>query len=595
MDVLDISRAGDILSAAIIALPAIGFARSLSTELILQVTDVSPGVLAIAGDTGAVNDAIQLRGVLIGLMLAIAAGVVWLALRSGILTTTPVPTDFRRLLDPRVNTFGGVGSWIVVSAVATMLVTFLVVVSAFPSSTGAMLGGIAITVGILGSWTALIGLLTLVLRRRRPLAAFEFVGFRSDPLIALLLVIPLITTQIAGAAQVHAIDQSRFASPERQRLEGAFQAWLDRNAGCEVDVPGADGESVRIRPFVLLAAEGGGIRAATWTTATMAELVEAGSCASNSVFLSSGVSGGSIGLAIAANPSWDPADLVGASPEEAHVMAEQMRADVLALSESTALATAMIGFLVSDPIAATTGLRLPSAESDGEWRDRASLIENSWRDADERLAAPYDADVAAPTGAVALNATDIRSGCRAIVSQIELGPGDLGSTVPGTVMDHLQQFAGDDVKLSRQTNECSFGLSEPPLTLDVLDYFECTPTEGEPRRANMDWATAGLLSARFPFVTPSGTVGGFYGQCAMPRLQLVDGGYAENSGLALLADTAPRIATLVRAYNTQVRSEDEPLVVPYALYAENSPGSLAGAPDRSDNPELRCPTRGAGY
>ena len=105
-----------------------------------------------------------------------------------------------------------------------------------------------------------------------------------------MLVIPVVVAQLSGSVALHGVDRLAVdAAPvERPDLEQAFADWLERSDGCETTIDG-----IAVRPLVLVAAEGGGIRAATWTVATLAEFAADGRCAADSVFLSSGVSGGS--------------------------------------------------------------------------------------------------------------------------------------------------------------------------------------------------------------------------------------------------------------------------------------------------------------
>ena len=102
--------------------------------------------------------------------------------------------------------------------------------------------------------------------------------------------------------------------------------------------------------------------------------------------------------------------------------------------------------------------------------------------------------------------------------------------------------------------------------------------------------TAALLTARFPYVTPSGVV-----DCPGPdkilpsgddvSTQIVDGGYAENTGVGTLNDLMPRLLADVRHHNGCVIAGDprpptcigEPsadtLVVPQLVYFDNGTGS----------------------
>lgn len=565
----DSRRAGAVLSALIVALPALGFARSVSTQVFLAISAPRPD-----GDAPPYwlltvpTEKVVISASVIVLMLVISVAVLWL-------TTGAHDGADAAMAAPLI---GSAGWRIWAALMAALLVAALASMAIWPSLVGQTLGPIAVTVGALGAEVALVGLLSLVLSFRAPLHLFRWVGLKSDPVVAIFLLVPLLIGQFAGTPTLHSIDRLPAPVPwERAKLGEAFTAWLERSDGCVAKVQDAGGAAHSIRPLVLVAAEGGGIRAAVWTVAAMSELVSAGGCASNSVFLSSGVSGGSIGLAIAANPPWDPKDLMKADQPTAEAMAHDLREAVHAVGGSTALATAVQGLLVTDPIASTTGIRLPSYESSWRWRDRASLIEQSWRDAYPPLSSAFDASADAPTGLVVLNSTDIRSGCRVVVSQVELGPGETGLTAPPR-----------DFPITDPTATCSEGVGEPALTIDMLDLFErCS------NRAT-DWATAGLLSARFPVVTPSGTIGTGLNECGRPRLQLVDGGYAENSGLGLLADTAPTIGKIIREYNTLLRAPGDPLVVPYVMYMQNSPKPITEPLGIRDTAEAFVPLVGAG-
>jgi hypothetical protein len=447
----------------------------------------------------------------------------------------------------------------------------------WPLTVGGALGVVAVAVGLLGAITSLLGLIVLSLRRRRPLALFELLGMRSDPVIALVLVIPVVVAQLSGSVALHGVDRLAVdaAAVERPDLEQAFDDWLERSDGCEATIDGAI-----VRPLVLVAAEGGGIRAATWTVATLAELAADGRCAADSVFLSSGVSGGSIGLAVAA--TLDRSD-DGSATSPGADYPERVRAAIDDIGGSAALPAALVGLFGSDPLASTTGLRSPTFEDPTRWRDRAALIEDAWRDADAALALPWGAEPAAPTGLVVFNSADILSGCRVVVSQVDLGDGRFGSTT--------EQGHGGDAEGNAQRPRCDQGSAEPPLTLDLVDFFGSCDF-------GADWATASMLSARFPVVTPGGVIdrsaacGADEGALGddRDRLHLVDGGYAENSGLGLIADIAPDLARIIAEYN----SEADVDVVPHLVYIQNSPGAYLAPRGQESVPELAVPLAGFG-
>lgn len=574
---LRVAAAGDILAVLVVVVGALGVARSF-------------GSLVIVGAAGGTIDPSTFWRALVFTLLAIgvAAALALLPGRWRIESADdpPAPTGgaLRRMalreFDPRQDCPSITPLGIVIVAIVTVLaVGFIGAAGLWPLTVGGALGVVAVAVGLLGAITSLLGLIVLSLRRRRPLALFELLGLRSDPVIALVLVIPVVVAQLSGSAALHGVDRlvadDSTGAVERPDLEQAFADWRERSAGCESEVDG-----VAVRPLVLVAAEGGGIRAATWTVATLAEFAADGRCAADSVFLSSGVSGGSIGLAVAAtldrDDDGDAADLSSGYPD-------RVRQAIEDIGRSAALPGALVGLFGSDPLASTTGLRSPTLEDPTRWRDRAALIEDAWREADDRLALPWGADPAAPTGLVVFNSTDILSGCRVVVSQVDLGAGGSGSTT--------EETHGGDTEGNAQRPRCDQGSAEPPLTLDLVDFFGACAL-------GADWATASMLSARFPVVTPGGVIdrsaacGADSGGAGddRDRLHLVDGGYAENSGLGLIADIAPDLARVIAEYNEGTEVD----VVPYLVYIQNSPGAYLAARAQESVPELSVPLAGFG-
>lgn len=574
--VLRIAAAGDLLAVLVVVVGLLGVARSY-------------GSLVVVGLAGGMVDAgtFLRAGIVTVLAIGIAA---LLALLPGRLRIDspddpPAPTggswrrDALREFDPRQDcpSITRLGL-VIVGVVAVSAVGFIGAAGLWPLTVGHALGVVAITVGLLGAITTLLGLIVLSLRRRRPLALFELLGLRSDPVIALVLVIPVVVAQLSGSVGLHAIErlQADAGVPDRPTLRQGFDDWLERSRGCDTEIAG-----VPVRPLVLVAAEGGGIRAATWTVATLAEFAADGRCAADAVFLSSGVSGGSVGLALAA--TLDRADDGSPPAALSSDYPERVRTAVQDLGRGASLPAAIIGLFGSDPLASTTGIRSPTIEDPERWRDRAALIEDGWRDASRPLALPWDAEPSGPTGLVVFNSADILSGCRVAVSQVELGSGTSGSTIERPNLA--------DAEGNTQRPRCDQGSAEPPLTLDLVDAFGSCPL-------GTDWATSAMLSARFPVVTPGGIVdrSEFCGGTATgdrDRLHLVDGGYAENSGIGLLADLAPDLSRIVTEYNS-TRRGDGALVVPYLVYIQNSPGAYLAPRAQESVPELAVPAAGFG-
>jgi hypothetical protein len=573
--VLRVAAAGDILAVLVVVVGALGVARSFGSLVIV-------GAAGGAVDAGTLWRAVALTLLAIGVAAVMSLLPGRLRIESADDPEPPAGGWLRRAahreFDPRQDcpSITGLGI-VIVAVVAVSAVGFIGAAGLWPLTVGGALGVVAVAVGLLGAITSLLGLIVLSLRRRRPLALFELLGMRSDPVIALVLVIPVVVAQLSGSVALHGVDRLAVdaAAVERPDLEQAFDDWLERSDGCEATIDGAI-----VRPLVLVAAEGGGIRAATWTVATLAELAADGRCAADSVFLSSGVSGGSIGLAVAA--TLDRSD-DGSAASPGADYPERVRAAIDDIGGSAALPAALVGLFGSDPLASTTGLRSPTFEDPTRWRDRAALIEDAWRDADAALALPWGAEPAAPTGLVVFNSADILSGCRVVVSQVDLGDGRFGSTT--------EQGHGGDAEGNAQRPRCDQGSAEPPLTLDLVDFFGSCDF-------GADWATASMLSARFPVVTPGGVIdrsaacGADEGALGddRDRLHLVDGGYAENSGLGLIADIAPDLARIIAEYN----SEADVDVVPHLVYIQNSPGAYLAPRGQESVPELAVPLAGFG-
>lgn len=535
-----VARAGDTLAVVLLIVGGLALVRSVAPYLALmgepgtRLEDLG-GYLAVFGWSLAVSAALALAPWFFAVDLFPGSDSDSVAgqLSETLNYTTAAPEDLRGF---RLGTVAVGGAFAVVLFALIILI---------PRTFGGAVGGVALMILIVGSWTTLVGLASLGLRGRRPFGVFAVIGLKSVPVTTMAILLPLLVAQLSGTSALHAVNENVSAQPDRRSLEQEFDRWLERSGDCAAP----DG----VKPLILVAAEGGGIRAATWTTAVMDQLWQAGRCVRNSVFLSSGVSGGSVGLAIASN----------ASPRS------QMLQNARDLGTSDALPAAIEGLTVIDPIASTTGVRLPNAQSGGRWEDRASLIEHSWRVAVPELGRAFTTRPAAPTGLVVLNGTDLLTSCRVAVSQVILD----GATGP----------AAD--------GECSFGTDEPALTIDLLSRFGPQPDKSICPSFDADWATAAMLSARFPVVTPAGGIHRGDTACPGIDLQVVDGGYAENTGLGLLADIAPRIASIVREHNSS-RSPDEPLVVPYLMYIQNSPGGyLREAPEDSVK-ELLVPIAG---
>jgi hypothetical protein len=305
-------------------------------------------------------------------------------------------------------------------------------------------------------------------------------------------------------------------------------------------------------------------------------------CSSAATFLSSGVSGGSVGLAVAQATTLTTAQLTSAPGprrptfEESTTTANQIRESISSLTHPDTLAVGLSGTIVGDTVASVTGLRV---QADGRWSDRAALIEDTWTQHVPRLADTFPwTEVGAPTGALVLNSTSVGQHCRVVLSQTDLTvPITKPPAAPGNLTDTTEYPLA----------ACDTAAGHPAITVDFTDLFAgCLP--------DISYATAAMLSARFPVVTPSGRM---QGDCASNSWQFIDGGYADGSGLGTIADIAPELARIVRDRNSSegAGTPDNPFVIPVVAYLDDEPRILGPitAPTATVEPLVPLVGRGA--
>ena len=448
-------------------------------------------------------------------------------------------------------------------AVLTGSLVLLLVTASLPTKFADWLGVIGTFELALGCLSVVVAGTVILLQKGGAPEAFWLVGIPYAPVTALLIVSALVAgTRSSGVHDIRdydtALGQSDVTATSRPTLDGLFQQWLEDDESCGLP---AESLPLTVRPMLLYAAEGGGVRAAYWTTkavdrigaprTTEGDQDVADIC--RSAFLSSGASGGSVGLTIASVSG------LGDATDE-----------VKELSGPEALAAATDGLVLRDTLYAATGVPLPSffGPPKPDWADRGTLIEQSWEDSIPALEQPFLKEAAdwawtAP-GALVINSTSTTTACRTLISQIQL------ASSPGACTTGAEPPQADAVTAANST-----------------DLVACTK--------QLRSTTAALLTARFPYVTPSGVV-----DCGHDkRLQVVDGGYAENFGIGTLVDLAPQLMDLVRAHNTCVLrrlaadpcSDDSDLdehgpttlVVPMLVYLDNGSGTdLAQQPGGLD-------------
>jgi len=501
-----------------------------------------------------------------------------------------------------------------------------------PVAAARILGVVACLILALMAVTTIASTMLVMTQEHAPPEAFRLIvpNLRTTPVVVFLLGTVVFAASIGQSAHLHDLrgladspTAAGMAMPVRPALIAAtdvatagpavgsgtpssFATWLADPAACRTTVTVATSTGTRpvvLRPMVMLAADGGGIRAAFWTASAVQRLSAAGGgCGNSSTLFSGGASGGSVGLAVASNTTTPVTD-------------------VTAMSAPAALGAGAVGLTVRDLFIAATGVGLPVLFSDDvvernlaatpagtaprvgwsdrwAWLDRAALIESVWETASPSMRQPFVGS-AAPhggTGQLVLTSTSVATGCRVFVSQ------DTLTRVAGASPSVLGDATGG-------TQPSCTGTDAPAASsFDLLDEFGATaPASGsspgtsatstEARCiADLANSTAGMATARFPYVTPSGDVGPCRGRSGQ---QLVDGGYTENSGIGTIVDLSPSWLAAVRSVNdatarslaTSSTGAGTPpeLIVPIVVYLVDDGGRDVAAPASAPTSEALVP------
>ena len=530
--VASVRTAGDALAVAVAAVTGLGLVRSFT----------APALPGVSG-AGAVSRVGVASGVAVAIGIAIAT-VSW-PLANG-----PVRQRLRMLADGRGPAArladwarqgkmqGGPGWWPWLVAGGPFLVAdaFLVF---FPIWTTHWLGVLGTTVIATGTLAVGLAMLAYLAQTELPLPVFRMFRLNVTPVISIILAIGLIGGIVNSGSLLHKVrgPVTGGTAPGRTSLLADLQSWLANpaTATCAVPAPAGTagaGRPVRVEPFILVAAAGGGIRAAWWAENALSDIA-AQRCGPHDVFAVSSVSGGSVGTAV-----------LDSAPTG------QARADLARIAGPDALAAGIDGLLLRDLIAGVTGLNLTAAQMPpgDRFSDRADLIETAWQDEDVSLKQPFPLRQPTLPWRLLFNSADANSGCRAIIADrvLPMPPG--GQDTTGLTCDLRSADAGGG----------------------SFDFFTRLPC-----MQDIATVTAAMLSARFPYITPSGVVTSCQDTNAIAG-QFVDGGYVDSGGLMTVADLLPSLTAVLRVHNAAALAQAPPgqpvtLVVPVVVYLGNSP------------------------
>lgn len=412
---------------------------------------------------------------------------------------------------------------------------------------GIGVAGIALT-----ACAALLGFLHLLVRR----VGNHEIGFLHIrvPVIALLLAWAIFAVW-QSPLELHQARTVAGVSDSRGSLSGAVGAWLDRELA--VATP-ADGQNPAYLPLLLVGASGGGSKAAYWTdlvldcvvggspppdsisTRSECESDKLASRRARGVFLTSSVSGGSVGIAHYVQRL---ADVENGSPWVDWYTGGDVLSPTIAWGVFHDFPLMLVERLPLVPKLFSPDPQSCNRESWWDCRlelDRAAVQENAiarrpWdggASPDEALTALWSRSVA-PGSTTATPATVFNSALAGSRGRVLASPFDLA---PESVID---ESCGP---VARNTSE---------VATDAIDAHDMLRGQED-----FDVTTAALLSGRFPIIDPPARIGrsktiepkrGDKASClspgvtTLPAVFVRDGGYVENSGLFTITQLLPEI------------------------------------------------------
>ena len=401
----------------------------------------------------------------------------------------------------------------------------------FPVSLPQMVGAAAILFLAIAGWLAF--------------GTFVFCYFtrfsKLPPAIFLFTVWLMVASQFNDNHAIARLDEADTPEFEAPQIDAYIKTWLDAR---KAYLPTREDDPEF--PILVIAAEGGGARAAYWTGSVLSDLNAAapasGLAARDHIFMISGVSGGAVGTATygAALVSADPAGNDISEPVETF-----LTQDFLSPVTAGALYHDFFTDWVPFPLAAFDRSRwLEGAWEDG-WRRSTgnSVFEEDFRRLwDENLGRQALGQI----GAVPLltfNTTSVRSGSNWAVSPVRY------ADTPGC---------------------------------DSRDFIDLIDADGR----GLPLSAAAHLSARFTGISPAGRIElSGYDDCPANGFdRFVDGAYFENSGADVPVQVVRRLEDMLENYCRE-QDIDGPVcltkrmpIIPVAIIAE--------PPEPSNPPEV---------
>lgn len=385
----------------------------------------------------------------------------------------------------------------------------------FPLSTKVLMGGSIVMAAVLFIWstffvqsTVLIGSASVVLLAFAlsvPVGSLiVWLGMRGNvPVLSFLLLWAVI---ISPLADNHVVQTLPGPLVERPAIGVAFDRWFER---LDKEHPTVDGK----HPVILVATEGGGVRAAYWTAAVLTSLTDTIDTFDEHTFAISAVSGGALGSAV-----YDALLVRGAG------MRTKLDEYTPQGNEHRTLRFAAKQMLSQDSLAPTLAAMM---QPDLAQRfvpfplfpDRARALEGGWERAWRGAVARQDGR---PDDTFAGGFLAMMRGREDRIPALFLN---------GTIVETGQRIVASNLDIDDHAGRAD-QLSE------AVDLFEAIG-------GDVRVSTAVDNSTRFTYVSPAGTLlrakkgdGGSPLDCKPGARceHVVDGGYFENSGSATITD-----------------------------------------------------------
>ncbi|HET7433261.1 MAG TPA: hypothetical protein VFN10_00970 [Thermoanaerobaculia bacterium] len=406
----------------------------------------------------------------------------------------------------------------VVLGLTFLLAVVFLVASTFAVQSIGVLGTISIVLISLALWVALGG-------------AIVYVGMKLRvPILTWLAIFAVIISPLADNHTLPSIPNSAPVVNARSTTDKVFDDWYKR---LDAQFP-----NEAVHPVFIVATEGGGIRAAYWTSTVLSSLSDTVPGFTGHLFAISGVSGGSVGAANYASLLVDQAerpDFGLLRPKAREILAYDALAPTLAAFTQQDFVQRFIPApILPDRAEALTG----------GWERAWKEVANSDRFAQSFVAPLTKHQHHLPS--LFLNGTSVETGQRIIASNCRID--------------------NDYAK--------------------AVDIFNANGFD-------LPMSNAALNSARFTYVSPAGTI--LRNPAVTPRQpgnspldckpgqrcdHVVDGGYLENSGAATAAE-------LVRV----IQKRNDPRIRPYVLFIEYQPQYPAAPRPETRANEVLSPVR----